>query len=73
MAEVPIPFVDEDVDTDEGVSGVAMTVGLVIAGFAVLAWARGVGGYLASEANSTISNYLGVDPTSGESSGADLV
>jgi hypothetical protein len=72
MAEVPIPFVDEDVDTDEGATGVLMTVGLVIAGFAVLAWARGVGGYLASEANSTLSNYLGIDPTSGQETGPDM-
>lgn len=73
MAEVPIPFVDREVDTDEGVTGAGMTVALVILGFALLAWARGVGDYLADEANSYVAGFLGVDPTSGDETGADLV
>lgn len=73
MADIPIPFTGEEVDTDDGASDVAMTLGLVIAGFAVLAWAQGVGGYLANQANSYVTNLLGFDPTSGQESGADLV
>lgn len=73
MPEVPIPFTDEEVDTDSGLRGVAMTVGMVIAGFAILSWSQGVGGYLSNKANSFISNQLGFDPTSGEDQGADLL
>jgi hypothetical protein len=73
MAEVPIPFTEQEVDTDDDATSIVLTVGLVIAGFALLAWARGVGDYLASQANSFITNMLGFDPTSGEDQGADLV
>jgi len=73
MTEVPIPFTDEEVDTDSGLRGVAMTIGMVIVGFAILSWSRGVGGYLSNKANSFVTNTLGFDPTSGEDSGADLL
>lgn len=67
MAEVPIPFTEEEVDTSSGARGVAMTLAAVIAGFAVLAWSRDVGGYVADRVNSFLTSLLGVDPTSGES------
>lgn len=73
MADIPIPFTDEEVDTGSGLRGVAMTLVMVIVGFAVFAWSRDVGGYLASEVNSFVADSLGVDPTSGEDSGADLL
>ena len=73
MADISIPFTDEEVDTDSGLRGVAMTVAMVIVGFAVLSWSQGVGGYLANKANSFVTNTLGFDPTSGEDSGADLL
>lgn len=73
MSSVPIPFVDESVDTSDGVTGVAMTLVMVIVGFAILSWARGVGGYVAEEANEQISGLIGVDPTSGDSNGGDLL
>lgn len=73
MPEVPIPFTDEEVDTGDGATSVGMTIALVIAGFALFAWARGVGGYVANQANSYISNALGFDPTSGENSGPEVL
>lgn len=69
MAEVPIPFVEEDIDTDSGAQGILMTLGMVIAGFAILAWSQGVGEYVADEANSFVTSLLGFDPTSGEDEG----
>jgi hypothetical protein len=73
MAEVPIPFIDQTVDTDDDAMSIVMTIALVIAGFGLLAWSQDVGGYLANKANSYISNLLGFDPTSGQDSGPDLV
>ena len=67
MAEVPIPFVDEDLDTDDDATSLVLTVGAIILGFALFAWLRGVGNYVADQANSTISNIIGFDPTSGDS------
>jgi hypothetical protein len=71
MADVPIPFVDENVDTDDGARGILTTLVVLIAGFAAFAWAQDVGGFVASKANSYISNLVGVDPTSGENTQED--
>jgi hypothetical protein len=75
MAEIPIPFTNEGVDTDDDTSSILMTVGATIAGFALFAWSEDVGTYLASRANGAITNALGVDPTTGEDaeSGADML
>lgn len=73
MTDVPIPFVNKDLDTDEGSVGVLMTIGVLIAGFAVFAWAQDVGGYVADRVNSTIASVVGVDPTSGDDAGVDAV
>jgi len=73
MPEVPIPFTDEEVDTSDDTSSILMTLVVVAAGFGLLAWLQGVGGMLANKANNYISELVGVDPTSGESSGVDLV
>jgi len=73
MAKIPIPFTDEEVDPDSGLRGIAMTVGMVIVGFAILSWSQAVGGYLSNKANSFVTDTLGFDPTSGEDSGADLL
>jgi hypothetical protein len=73
MTEVPIPFLDEEVDTDSGLRGVAMTIAMVILGFAVFAWSQDVGSFVANRTNSFVTNLLGFDPTSGDDSGADLV
>lgn len=67
MAEVPIPFTEEEVDTSSGARGVVMTLAAIIAGFAVLAWSQDVGSYVADQVNSFLTSLLGVDPTSGES------
>jgi hypothetical protein len=68
MAEIGIPFVEEDVDTSEGASSTLMTVGMVILGFAIFAWAQGVGNYVAQIVNSNLASVLGFDPTTGEDS-----
>lgn len=73
MSEVPIPFTSQNIDTDDDATGVAFTVGLLIVGFAIFAWARDTGGYVANWANRKLSSVIGVDPTSGEEAGADLV
>lgn len=72
MAEVPIPLTDEEIDTSEG-TGALVTVGLVIVGFMILAVARGMGSALAGQFNSLIASATGIDPTSGESTSAEVV
>ena len=73
MPEVPIPFTDEEVDTSDDSKSIVMTLVAVAVGFGLLAWLQGVGGMLADKANSFISNQIGVDPTTGEDEGVDLV
>jgi len=73
MPEVPIPFTDEEVDTDEDTSSIVMTLVVVALGFGLLAWLQGVGGMLANKANNYISGLIGIDPSTGEDSGADLL
>lgn len=72
MAEVPVPFMDEEIDTDEGL-GAGVTVGVLILGFAVFAMAQSIGSYLANQANSTLGELIGFNPATGESNEADLV
>jgi hypothetical protein len=71
MPEVPIPFTDQQVDTDDDTSSIVMTIVGVLVGFALLAWLRGVADNLANQANSFISNLVGYDPTSGENTQED--
>jgi hypothetical protein len=71
MPEVPIPFTDQSVDSDDDAPSIVMTIVGVLAGFALLAWLRGVADNLANEANSFISNLIGYDPTSGENTQED--
>lgn len=72
MAEVPVPFTEEEVDTSDGKGAVA-TVALLIAGFGVFSMAQGIGGTLANTATNKIAEYTGYDPSTGESSGGDIV
>lgn len=69
MSDIPIPLTGKEIDTDDDASSILMTVGVMIVGFAALAWFQGVGNYLATVVNGQISNVIGVDPTSGEDAG----
>lgn len=69
MAEVPVPFTEEEVDTSDG-KGAVMTVALLIAGFGVFSMAQGIGGTLANTATNKIAQFTGWDPTTGEETGA---
>lgn len=73
MAEVPIPFVDEDVDTDDDATTILMSVGVIILGLAAFAWFQDVGQYLADRVNSFITSLIGIDPTSGEDDGLGVL
>jgi hypothetical protein len=68
MADIPIPFTDEEVDTDDDWKSIVVTLVAVAVGFGLLVWLRDVGGTLASQANSYISNTIGFDLTSGQTS-----
>jgi len=73
MADIPIPFTGGEVDTSDDKSSIVMTLVAIAVGFGLLAWLQGVGGMLANKANNYISGVIGIDPTSGEDSGVDLV
>jgi len=66
MAEVPVPFTDEEVDTSDG-SGALMTVIALIAGFGIFAMAQSVGGTLASTVSDQIAQFTGYNPSTGNS------
>jgi hypothetical protein len=72
MAEIEIPFVDEEVDTSNPTRSV-MTIALLVAGFAVFAMASDIGGYVGSRINSFLGGILGFNPGTGESTENDLV
>lgn len=67
MSEVPIPLTDQEIDTDDGAKSILVTLGMVILGFATLAWSQDVGTVLANKVNSTIADVTGYDPASGDS------
>jgi len=73
MTEVPVPFTGEEVDTSDGASSVAMSIGVLIAGFGLFELARSTGGTVAQMATNKISQVTGYDPTTGQSSGADVL
>jgi hypothetical protein len=68
MTEVPIPFVEEDVDTSEP-SSALMSIALLIAGFGLFAMASDIGGYVGTRINQGIGTVLGFNPATGEDSG----
>lgn len=74
MTKVPVPFTDQDIDTDEGTSAL-MTVVLLIAGFSIFAMASSIGDYLAQRANQGIAALTGVNPATGDSgeNGVDII
>lgn len=69
--EAQLPFGMGKVDLTS--AGAIVTVVTLILGFAVFSMTQDIGSYLASRANSFITNTVGFDPTTGEDSGADLV
>jgi hypothetical protein len=72
MDEIPVPFVDEDVDVSEPGSA-AMTIAMLVGGFAIFAMAQSIGGQVGNRINSAIGTVLGFNPATGESEGVDLV
>jgi len=68
MAEVPVPFTEEEVDTSDG-KGAVVTVALLIAGFGVFSMAQNLGGTLATTATNKIAQVTGIDPTTGQETG----
>lgn len=69
--EAQLPFGMGEVDLTS--ASAVVTIVTLILGFAVFSMTQDIGGYVASRANSFITNTVGFDPTSGEDSGADLL
>jgi len=67
MTDIPIPFVGQEVDTDDGLVGIVMSLAIIIAGFAVFAMASSIGSNLGSRVNEAIATVLGVNPATGTS------
>jgi hypothetical protein len=66
MDEIPVPFVNQGVDTDDPQKGM-ITVLMLIAGFAVFSFASSIGEYAGSRINSGIAEVIGINPATGES------
>lgn len=60
MADIPIPFTSQEVDTDEGVSSVLMTVAVLVAGFGLFAMAQDAGQNLYSKASAAVAQFTGI-------------
>lgn len=73
MAEdIPIPFVDSEVDTSEP-SSALMTVVTLVVGFGLFAMASDIGGKLAQRVNETLFTAVGVETEDGGSNGVDII
>ena len=68
MAEIEVPFVESDIDTSDGV-GSLMTVGVLVIGFALFAFARTAGNTLFQKANQMLSNLVGVNANGSNNNG----
>jgi len=64
MAKVEVPFTEQEVDTSSPTSA-AMTIVLLIGGFAVFSMASGIGDYVASRANNSLAAVIGFNPATG--------
>lgn len=71
-SDIPIPFVDQEVDTDDPTKGL-MTVGVVVIGFAIFAMASSIGANLGQRVNDSIGTLTGVNPAGDSSGGRDLI
>jgi len=72
MAEIPVPFTGEEIDTDDG-SGAVKTGALLIGGFTVFSMFSSFGDVLAQKASNKVAQYTGYNPISGQSTGGDVV
>lgn len=70
--DIPIPFVDSEVDTSEP-SSALKTVVMLVVGFGVFAMASDIGGMVAQRVNSAIFAAVGMEDQSGGSNGVDII
>jgi len=69
--EAKLPFGMGSVDLTS--TGAVFTIVSLILGFAVFSMTQSIGDYVGARANNALAGVIGVDPTSGEDTGADLV
>lgn len=72
MDEVPIPFVDENIDAGNPMKAL-MTIATIVVGFGIFAMAQGIGSNLGARVNSALGTLIGFNPATGETEGVDLV
>lgn len=72
MAEIPVPFTGQSIDTDEDASNILVTIALMAIGFVVLTFMQMVGSTGANSLASTIGSVLGFNPATGESDDGGL-
>lgn len=73
MADVPIPFTGEAVDTDDGAVPIVMTIGLLVVGFGIFAMARQAGNNLYQKGSRTFAQYTGMELDGSDSSDPAVV
>jgi len=68
MAEIPIPLVNQDLETSDPSGSLVMIV-LLIAGFSVLTMASSIGSFVGARLNQGLASVLGFNPATGQSGG----
>jgi hypothetical protein len=69
MADIPVPFTGQTIDTDDGARGVVATLALMAVGFVVLALMQAVGSTGAEALGQRIANFTGINPATGDTDG----
>jgi len=72
MADIPIPFTNQDVDTDDGVSGILMSMAVTATGFMLLYMSQTLGNTAFQQVNSALGDFLGYN-ASGSADEVDLL
>lgn len=72
MAEIPVPFTGQEIDTSEDAGNIVMTLGAMLVGFIILAFMQAVGSTGAQSLASTLGSALGFNPATGESDDGGL-
>lgn len=66
MADVPIPFTGQEIDTDDDATSIGLTVGVLVAGFALFSMASATGQAVADRAGNMIADFTGYNPAAGQ-------
>jgi hypothetical protein len=73
MADIPIPFTNQEVDTDDGASGILMTVAVMVVGFGLFAMAQDAGQNLYGKASGIVAQLTGMNLDGSDTNSPEVV